>query len=160
MNNQKGFTLMGMIVAIGLVVLGMAVITGDLLSFFHKGRVAGAAEEYQAVTDALRSAIMREQGHISDRTAADCPGGVLSATCVENDLLDELVSMNYLDRRPQSISGATWRLASESQADGKIVYFVDIDCGTNDECISVAEELDIRQDGGDGEAAGTVLWSN
>ena len=151
MKNQKGFTLMGVLVAMAIAIVGIALISPDLLSFFHKGRVAGAAEEYQAISDALRSAIMRNQGHIVDRTGVG----------TEGDLIDELIDMNYLDRYPQSIEGGTWSLKSVyDSSTEKTSYYIDIDCAGDANCIKVAEELDIRQDKGDGAEDGTVLWSN
>lgn len=146
MRNEKGFTLIGVVVAGAIGIIAIAIIGPNLLGFFHKGNVAAVSEDHKAVGDALKSAIMREQGHIQDDNG-------------DGDLLDELITMNYLDRKPESIPGGVWRLKSALHSNGKTMYYLDIEC-TKDNCVKLAAELDLKSDQENGADIGDVQWSN
>ncbi|AJF08111.1 prepilin-type N-terminal cleavage/methylation domain-containing protein [Geoalkalibacter subterraneus] len=141
---EKGFTLVEIVVAIALVLLAAAIVVPMLFKHIDREKVASVNAEVLSLRAAVKAAILRDGG-LKDNNG-------------DGNFLDDLVDTDYLDRAPKSLPGATWLLKQTTHTSGRKVFYLDIEC-PDAECVKVAQELDLMVDEESGESSGNIQWA-
>ena len=144
--NQKGFTLIEIVVAIAVMLVIGAAATVLLLGHLNDAKTASVLDDTIKIKAALNSEIARAQGNLAD-------------TDGDGDYLDDMLDRGAIDRMPSSIPDTTWHLKAGTTGT-QTVYFLEIACAEGStQCLEAAAALDESMDGGDAGSAGSVQWS-
>ena len=150
--NQKGFTLMGQIVAIGLAVLGMGIVAPMLLSHFADGKTAALGETLNNSQVAFQSFYVDSEGLLTDTDA-------------DGDYFDDLVTAGFMSRVPQDTSVAyTIQVDTDMDddaTDNGIAYYVrGVYANTAVTTLEARlNDLDEKIDNDNGPDAGILQWN-
>lgn len=145
MHSEKGFTLIEVVVAAVLVLMAGAIVIPMLLGHIDRNRMATINADVMAISAAVKAAALRDGG------IEDVNG--------DGNLMAGLIAKNYLDREPLSIKGATWALKSAFDAQGRTLFYLDIEC-SDAKCEELADRLDKHIDDGQGPNAGNIQWAS
>ncbi|MCK9172949.1 MAG: type II secretion system GspH family protein [Desulfuromonas thiophila] len=145
LKNQKGFSLVELVVAVTVILIVGGSVTAVLLSNLSDAKHAAVVEDVAKLQVALRSELLRSGGEIVDSDS-------------DGDYLDELVVNKTLDKAPQSIRGGSWYLRKNETEINKGMYYLEIECLT-ETCESLTTMLDEKFDGNGDSSTGAVQWS-
>ena len=111
LRSQKGFTLIELIVAVGIMLILAAVATPLLLGHIKDSKVSNVNEQLLNVKSAFDSYFTKNNGLISDSDS-------------DGDFLDEMIDAGWISNNP-SRHNLTWTVKSYEDG-GKTAYFVHI----------------------------------
>lgn len=111
LRSQKGFTLIELIVAVGIMLILAAVATPILLGHVKDSKVSNINEQLLNVKSAFDSYFTKNNGLISDSDS-------------DGDFLDEMINAGWISNNP-SRHNLTWTVKSYTDS-GKTAYFVHI----------------------------------
>ncbi|HDH98319.1 MAG TPA: type II secretion system protein [Deltaproteobacteria bacterium] len=143
LRSQKGFTLIELIVAVGIMLILAAVATPLLLGHIKDSKVSNVNEQLLNVKSAFDSYFTKNNGLISDSDS-------------DGDFLDEMIDAGWISNDP-SRHNLTWTVKSYTDS-GKTAYFVHItnnpDGSTPDSdgysyLAAINDDVDKIVDGGD-----------
>ena len=111
LRSQKGFTLIELIVAVGIMLILAAVATPLLLGHIKDSKVSNVNEQLLNVKSAFDSYFTKNNGLISDSDS-------------DEDFLDEMIDAGWISNDP-SRHNLTWTVKSYTDS-GKTAYYVHI----------------------------------
>ena len=141
---QKGFTIIELVVGVGVMLLLGVVIVPILLGHIHETKLAHGTEDFMNVNTALRSALLQNGGSLP------APG--------DGNYMQVLLDQHFIDRAPQSLdSDGPWQIL-KTTVNNADVYYLDIPC-SNDICQKLVAEVDGRSDTSSGASEGNLQWT-
>jgi len=146
---QAGFTLIELIVAIGIMLVLAAVATPFLLAHIKDAKVASLNEQILNVKASFDSYFTKR-------------GGILTDSDNDGDYLDEMINEGWLSGDP-SKNDLTWTVKSYTDANGKTSYYIEITNGGDDGYAYIhplASDLDESIDGTDDSTNGRFQYND
>lgn len=144
MNKQKGFTVIELVVGIGVMLLLGAVVVPMVLHHLYDSKLAHGTEDMLNVHTALRSALLQNEGKLPEPASGD--------------YMETLLALGVIDRAPQSLDASgPWKIL-KSTTGGQDYYYLDIPCATS-MCQKLVADLDLRSDAGGGSGNGVLRWN-
>ena len=149
LRSQKGFTLIELIVAVGIMLILAAAATPFLLSHIKDAKVSSFNEELLNVKAAFDSYFTKNGGLISDSDG-------------DGDFLDEMIDAGWISNDP-SRHNLTWTVKSHTDS-GKVAYYIHItneaDEGGYTYFGSINGDVDEAIDGTGGEDDGRYQYAD
>lgn len=143
---RKGFTLLELVVAVGIMLIIGAAAAPLLLKHLKDAKVANLNEQLLNMKTAFNSYYVANEGVLTDHDA-------------DNDYLDEVVLDGWLSSEP---TDKNFTFVIEKTTDNPADYYIKMTPQTGAEAtaLEILTDLDERLDGGDGNAAGSLQWDD
>ena len=117
---SKGFTLIELVVAIGIMLVLAAVATPFLLGHIKDAKISSMNEQFLNIESAFNSYYLKHNGILVDSDN-------------DSDYLDEMINDGWLSSSPSGKNDLTWLVKKfEDAATGKIAYYIRVESTTQD----------------------------
>ena len=141
--NKKGFTLLELVVAIGIMLIIGGVVTPMLLAHLKDAKTASFNEAILNVKTAFNSWYTAEQGNIADSDG-------------DGDYMDDMVDAGWLSAIPET-GQLTWKIVTHAGSSGT-EYLINATGATAADFSDTMSDLDTKVD--DGNVNDGILKSN
>jgi len=147
---EGGFTLIELVVAIGIMLILAAVATPFLLGHIKDAKVASLNEQVLNINAAFDSYYTKE-------------GGILTDSDGDGNYLDDMIDAGWLSNDPSGKNGLNWTIERYEDASHKVAYYVKItnaDASGYSYITDLASTLDEAIDGTDDGSNGRFQYNN
>jgi len=142
LKRKEGFTLIQLVVAVGIMLLLAAVSIPFLTKHTRNARVSAIAENVYNVKTALNAILAKPGINFEDENG-------------DSDYLDDLVNAAAISKRPTYPSCSNWYVRRSDDGNGKYAYYIEIDVSNCPEQVQDdMEYYDEQTDDGDSDAGG------
>ena len=139
---EGGFTLLQLVVAVGIMLILAAVSIPFLTKHTRNARVSAIAENVRNVKTALNAILAKPGINFEDENG-------------DSDYLDDLVNAAAISKRPTYPSCSNWYVRRSDDGNGKYAYYIEIDVSNCPEQVQDdMEYYDEQTDDGDSDAGG------
>jgi len=139
---EGGFTLVQLVVAVGIILLLAAVSIPFLTKHTKNARVSAIADNVYNVKTALNAALTRSNINLKDENG-------------DFDYLDDLVNAAVISKRPSFPSCSLWYVRRSDDGNGKYAYYIEIDVSNcPDQVQDDMTYFDEKMDDADGDTGG------
>ena len=111
---EKGFTLVELLIAVGIILLMAAVVVGLFLRHVDRARAANVAENINNIRVALNTTISKTGKHLVDENG-------------DSDYLDDLIELGAISGKPSYPSCGEWFLRKTTDDYGNVAYYIEVD---------------------------------
>ena len=142
LKRKEGFTLIQLVVAVGIMLLLAAVSIPFLTKHTRNARVSAIAENVRNVKTALNAILAKPGINFEDENG-------------DSDYLDDLVNAAAISKRPTYPSCSNWYVRRSDDGNGNYAYYIEIDVSNCPEQVQDdMEYYDEQTDDGDSDAGG------
>lgn len=142
LKRKEGFTLIQLVVAVGIMLLLAAVSIPFLTKHTRNARVSAIAENVRNVKTALNAILAKPGINFEDENG-------------DSDYLDDLVNAAAISKKPTYPSCSNWYVRRSDDGNGNYAYYIEIDVSNCPEQVQDdMEYYDEQTDDGNSDAGG------